>query len=398
MRALEVGERLDLQRGMLELKVSSGKSALGSDISAQLVALSDMGGLAPQFPPLCFKDREQRPGARFDEAGLIHLDLASMPPDVHRLLVVLYLNNRASPGTTLSSASDGALRARIGNFATFSLAMDRRDDAATILIEVYRRGATWRVYANGQGFAFGLSAIARALNAQLPLDDAYSGARVSDPVRDQNERIGPRLRGAASGSAFAIGPRLLLTNHHVIESASHISVAGVAGGGRADLLLADPVNDIALLRIHHDAAAFARFRSSGDVDLGEDIIVAGFPLQGLLGTGPQVSGGNVSALTGIANNSGVLQFTAPIGSGSSGGPILDASGAVVGLVKAVLRNDLEHAPIAQNINFGVKAGLLRSFLHAGGASPSMTAEHLTRSRAEVAKDARAYLYLVNVEF
>lgn len=398
MRALEVGERLDLQRGMLELRISAGNRALGPDISAQLIALSDGGGLAPQFPPLCATDREHRPGVRFDEAGSIHLDLESTPPGVHRLLVVLYLNNHAVPGATLSSASGGTLCARISDFATFSLAMDRRDDAATILFEVYRRGATWRVSANGQGFAFGLSAIARALNVELPLDDAYAGARVSEPVREQNERSGPRLRGAASGSAFAIGPRLLLTNHHVIEDAAHILVSGVAGSGRADLLLVDPVNDIALLRIHHDAAAFARFRSSGDVDLGEDIIVAGFPLQGLLGTGPQVSGGNVSALTGIANNSGVLQFTAPIGSGSSGGPILDASGAVVGLVKAVLRNDLEHAPIAQNINFGVKAGLLRSFLHAGGTSPSMTAEHLVRSRADVAKDARAYLYLVNVEF
>ena len=397
MRDLKIGERLDIASVAHEIRIAAGDRDLDRPVGLVIVPVNDQGETIGGFGPLAACDRESRSGLAWRDKSRITLDLLALPATVERLIFVLYLTDAAGYGDTL--ARTGALSLQIGEAATFRIDMSGRDDTATIMVEIYRRQDTWRVSANGQGFAFGISAVSRALKVQLPVSDGYSGARVEGPSNEDGDRgyQGPPSGTGSSGSAFAISPRLLLTNHHVIEDAVWITASGAAGTSACELVVADPVNDIALLRIQHDSAEIARFRPDNDIDLGEDVIAAGFPLQGLLGSGPQVSGGNVSALMGIANNSGILQFNAPIGSGSSGGPILDSSGLVVGLVKAVLRNDLHHAPIAQNVNFGVKAALVRSFLHSAGATPTFGDGRSSRSRSDIARDARAYLYLINVK-
>lgn len=398
MRELKAGERVDLRADAHEIRFTAGDRVLNGAVGAIVVPVSAKGELVRDFDPMAAKNGESRPGLSWRDLTHLSLDPRAIPQAVERLIFVLYLTDAAQRGATLAEAR--TLSVNVGKEISFRIDMSGRDDTATILFEVYRRQDAWRVSANGQGFAFGISAVSRALKIHLPVDDAYAGARVDAPSErfNDSDRNRPMPGAGGSGSAFAIAPRLLLTNHHVIEDAVKMTVSGAAGNSLCELVLADPVNDIALLRIQHDSAEIARFRPDMDVDLGEDVVVAGFPLQGLLGSGPQISGGNVSALTGIANNSGILQFNAPIGSGSSGGPILDCSGLVVGLVKAVLRNDLQHAPIAQNINFGVKAALVRSFLHAAGTTPTFGEHRALRSRSDIARDARAYLYLVNVNY
>jgi S1-C subfamily serine protease len=129
----------------------------------------------------------------------------------------------------------------------------------------------------------------------------------------------------------------------------------------------DPRNDIALLRVPASRSPPPPpFRETFDIHLGEDVLVMGFPLQGLLGTGPQATTGNVSALCGIGNDTSVMQFTAPIAGGNSGGPILDQAGHVVGLVYSSLNKDIVRN--AENVNFGVKGVVVRSFLSTAGSS------------------------------
>ena len=164
----------------------------------------------------------------------------------------------------------------------------------------------------------------------------------------------------------------------------------------AEIVFVDPRNDIALLRVTtQPLPAAAAFRDSYEIHLGEDVIVLGFPLQGLLGTGPQATAGNVSALCGIGNDTSVMQFTAPIASGNSGGPILDQAGQVMGLVYSSLNKDVVRN--AENVNFGVKGAAVRSFLSAVGIDPRLSPPAPPRSRAEVVKEARAYIYRIRCE-
>ena len=142
----------------------------------------------------------------------------------------------------------------------------------------------------------------------------------------------------------------------------------------------------------------ARFRPGVDLHLGEEVVALGFPLQGLLGSGPQASAGNIAALCGIGDDSSVFQFTAPIASGNSGGPILDGSGHLIGLVCSSLNLDRLRASgaNAENINFGIKGAMVRSFLDAFGLQPELAAPAGPVARAAMVREARATIHRINV--
>src|SRR4029079_10829288 len=96
---------------------------------------------------------------------------------------------------------------------------------------------------------------------------------------------------------------------------------------------------------------------SGPVRAGEAIAVYGFPLAGVLSSTGNVVSGNVTALTGLGDDVRYFQISAPIQPGNSGGPLMDYSGLVVGIVNAKL-NDLAFAKttgdLPQNVNFAIK--------------------------------------------
>jgi S1-C subfamily serine protease len=112
------------------------------------------------------------------------------------------------------------------------------------------------------------------------------------------------------------------------------------------------------------------------------VIVVGYPLGGLLGSGPQVTTGNVSSLIGPGDDTRALQFTAPTQSGNSGGPLLDSDGAVVGVVSSKLNAVRVHemtGDVPQNVNFAIKAALARGFLDAVGMEYRSRASGNTRA-------------------
>jgi S1-C subfamily serine protease len=111
-----------------------------------------------------------------------------------------------------------------------------------------------------------------------------------------------------------------------------------------------------------------------------------------------VTTGIVSSLSGILNDTRYLQISAPIQPGNSGGPLLDTSGYVVGVVAEKL-NALKFAKatgeIPENINFAIKTGALRDFLD-NSAVPYQTAEPRTELKAaDIASAARGYTMLIS---
>jgi S1-C subfamily serine protease len=395
MRELAPGERVPLADPVLELSIEGPQLArLSGELGAILIALDEARRIPDQFRPLEIGARELRPGVEYGASGELRLDLAALPASVDRLLLVAFLNRGAGQG--LSLRDFGALSAGAGPYR-FSLDLTNRGEAALILLEVYRRSGAWRLSGNGQGFAGGLPALRSALNLDFPLP-----ARVEapPPAAGPNPWGGPPPRGSSfSGSGFAIDAIHILTNAHVIDGAQRIQVSSDHLTSPAEVVFADPRNDIALLRVERQLAGRARFRSTIDLHLGEDVIVLGFPLQGLLGSGPQATAGNISALCGIGNDTSVMQFSAPIASGNSGGPVLDQAGLVVGLVHASLNMDRvrEEGSRAENVNFGVKGATVRSFLSAAGLEPELASDERTRSRAEIVREARGYIYRIRCE-
>ena len=110
-----------------------------------------------------------------------------------------------------------------------------------------------------------------------------------------------------------------------------------------------------------------------------------------------VSVGIVVALAGPGNDYRLMQISAPIQKGNSGGPVLDSAGNIVGVVVSKL-NALKVAratgDIPQNVNFAVSAGTARTFLDAEGVAYATAPSDTDRPPEDVAAAARKFTVLV----
>ncbi len=201
------------------------------------------------------------------------------------------------------------------------------------------------------------------------------------------------LQRVRTGSGFLINANGdALTNHHVVSECEAVRVRLVTGEGvPAALIVQDRENDLALLRISVAPAQWLAFREGRDASQGEEIVAVGFPLAEDLALGAKVTTGVVSALAGMKDDSRFLQISAPVQPGNSGGPLLDMSGNVVGVVSNklnALRTLALTGDIPQNVNFALKASMTRSFLEATGVHYESRASRQTLSTTQVSAEAR----------
>jgi len=149
----------------------------------------------------------------------------------------------------------------------------------------------------------------------------------------------------AQGSGFFFGPGRIATNFHVIAGAVVVKVINAAGDTIARVDSADAFDaqlDLAILRPPAGPTRGLQVETFYP-DVGDQVWTYGSP-KGLTGT---MSDGIVSAVRERGGNM-VLQISAPISPGSSGGPVLNVRGRVVGVTKSSVRG-------GQNLNFAIPA-------------------------------------------
>lgn len=193
----------------------------------------------------------------------------------------------------------------------------------------------------------------------VPAPSASRGAAGVGLIR----RSGPD----ASGSGFVVSADgYVITNRHVVNGCQSISVrADSSTAFKAQVIALHAHDDLAVIRADAAFDAIAAFRVGAPIRPGDDIVAVGFPLAGLLADEPSVTTGSVSALAGIHNDPAILQMSAPVQQGSSGGPLFDASGNVVGIVVTKLNARVvaeETGDLPQNVNFALKGDIARTFL------------------------------------
>jgi len=137
---------------------------------------------------------------------------------------------------------------------------------------------------------------------------------------------------SALGSAFLVAPRLLITNAHVANAGNPVLVVGPVRIS-LKILRKDEKNDLAVLSVDVDLTSKPLALSSESVSPGEQIFAIGNP-EGLEKT---ISQGIISGLRKRGDRD-LLQVTSPISHGSSGGPILNAKGEVVGVAVGMLED------------------------------------------------------------
>ncbi len=217
------------------------------------------------------------------------------------------------------------------------------------------------------------------------------------PVESADAALGvaPLIDGErVSGTGFVVSVAgHVLTNAHVVLGCPGAVLSGQEGGGALDVLALDRTNDLALLQLARPRDAVAVFAPSDAVRPGDPVVVVGFPLRGILASEANVTTGIVSALAGPDNDRRLIQITAPVQRGNSGGPVFDGSGRVIGVVVSKLdamKIARATGDIPQNVNFGIRTSVAAAFLANQGVSLALADAQTPLTPTEIAERALAF--------
>jgi S1-C subfamily serine protease len=203
------------------------------------------------------------------------------------------------------------------------------------------------------------------MNEDTELLDAYSRAVIS--VVDN---VGPSVVSISSGNvnkqgmveqlgagsgAILTPDGYILTNDHVVHGAKNLQVALTDGASMtASVVGTDPATDLAVIRAEGSSLPYSSLGDSAQLRVGQLVIAIGNPF----GFQSTVSTGVVSALgRALRSRDGrlidnIIQHTAPLNPGNSGGPLVDSSGMVVGINTAIIF-------MAQGIGFAIPSNTVR---------------------------------------
>ena len=167
------------------------------------------------------------------------------------------------------------------------------------------------------------------------------------------EMTGRNGKTLGIGSGFFVRQNLIATNFHVVEGAAKGTAKQVGKYAKYSIdgvFATDQKNDLAILKVTAFRGEPLPLGDSDTVKIGETVYVAGNPKR-LEGT---FSDGIISSIRGSASRK-LLQMTAPMSPGSSGGPALNGKGEVIGVSFATIEG-------GQNLNFAIPSNYLKSLL------------------------------------
>ncbi len=166
-------------------------------------------------------------------------------------------------------------------------------------------------------------------------------AQVEPAVVAVTTGSGPGTAGGGAGTGFVITPDgFIVTNNHVVEGASRITVSFTNGDEKsAKLVGREAGSDLAVLKVDGEDLPAVTLGDSEDVQVGDEVVAIGNALA--LEGGLSITRGIVSGLHRTVNTDtgavllGMLQTDAAINPGNSGGPLVDADGRVIGINTAI---------------------------------------------------------------
>ncbi len=207
--------------------------------------------------------------------------------------------------------------------------------------------------------------VSEAEKSDIELLDAYSRAVITvvDSVGPAvvsivvgQQSTGRQLEQIGAGSGVVIAPDgYILTNDHVVHNAKQLVVTLTNGMTlSANLVGTDPDTDLAVIRAEGSSLPFATLGDSAALRVGQLVIAIGNPF----GFQSTVSTGVVSALgRALRSREGrlienIIQHTAPLNPGNSGGPLVDSKGRIVGINTAIIM-------MAQGIGFSIPSNIAK---------------------------------------
>lgn len=205
---------------------------------------------------------------------------------------------------------------------------------------------------------------------------------------------------AASGTGFALtSTGFIVTNQHITQGAKDIKVRGIKGNFsktyKAKVVTEDKNNDLAIIKI--DDPDFTTLGTPPYIidksteDVGNSIFVLGYPLRATMGDEIKLTNGIISSKSGFQGDITSYQISAPVQPGSSGGPVFDKNGNVIGIINA------KHLG-AENASYAVKASYLTNLIDIIDANLKLpTINSLAGKKlSDQVKYAKEFVYVIEV--
>ncbi len=196
----------------------------------------------------------------------------------------------------------------------------------------------------------------RAGTLALAMKQRYDFMNVASSPETENKKP-ESSKGISTGTGFFISNNgYVLTNSHVIEGSSSISIILNGKSVSATLVDHDSSNDIALLKVDKEVEGLA-IELKNKIKQGTEIAVLGYPNIGLQGNEQKATFGYINANSGIQGDTRYFQIDSPIQPGNSGSPMVNDQGVVIGIASASLNQSAaikSTGTLAQNVNYAVK--------------------------------------------
>lgn len=179
-----------------------------------------------------------------------------------------------------------------------------------------------------------------------------------------------REKGFSTGTGFFISTDgYLVTNYHVIEDSKKVIVVTFEKKElEAEVIKADPANDVALLNVKTTTKPLP-FSDQTNLSKGEEVFTLGYPLIMIQGQEQKATFGRINSLSGIGDDVRFMQIDIPIQHGNSGSPLINMNGQVIGVITATLDQFVTlkaSGTLPQNVNYALKFDyvipLLRHYL------------------------------------
>lgn len=260
----------------------------------------------------------------------------------------------------------------VENLPNFSVLADRD----TITFTAYLTGSVKLLGKSGSGrtvrdYDCG-QPCSRADIPAAVLSGKLAFAPLKSPAEGGTETPLPTKRSAykhgdpkGNGTGFFItSDGYLITNYHVIEDARTACVRIKDKFYDARIIRSDPKIDLALLKVD-GTFSWLPVEYTTDPSLGDAVFTIGFPNVTLQGVEPKYTDGKISSLAGIQDNPHHFQISVPVQPGNSGGPLVNQSGQVVGIVVARMSDEAalrSSGALPQNVNYAIKSKYLGEFL------------------------------------
>lgn len=192
-------------------------------------------------------------------------------------------------------------------------------------------------------------ALRREMSREINTKVQKSKNEILKNIKASREPSVPAIFG---GTGFALtNDGLIVTNYHVVKDADSIYIQNTDGESyKAVNIYSYPSYDIAVLRVVDPSFKSLKplpytFKKTVS-DLGEDVFTYGFPKDD-----PVVSKGYVSSRTGYSGDTTQYQVDISVNPGSSGGPLLDSKGNIIGVIRG-------KSPSTDGASFAIKSGYL----------------------------------------